>query len=415
MRRYLWFLPFLVALVLRLVFNFMYVPHIVGDQPSYIAYAHFVAQGSFYGTTSAYWPPIYPLFLGLFFALGFHQPGYLIIRLVQAVLSSFTVLFFQKVTEKIFAKLASFLTGLGLAIYPPLIFYSGQMLSETLYFFLVGLGLYLLFRNVQNPKDRRSFVGAGIFLGLSALTRPVSLPIPFLAFLVYWGYGLPFWASVRKSIGLILLLGVTLIPWTVRNALVMHAFVPIDINDGINFLIAHNPKADGTWVSVTQLAPLADHVTKERAPNGLMLHAYSAAMSKAAYAYAFHYMAQHPHKTWANINLVQHWFWHRQDPTVLGSKRLHELLRMFYLPFFSFLWLRNLFLLGLLVTLAYWRKFGMLLLYVAIYNFVIDLLYFMPIYRMAIEPFLWIWAGGGLARIYYVLVGAVFKKSCELK
>jgi hypothetical protein len=39
------------------------------------------------------------------------------------------------------------------------------------------------------------------------------------------------------------------LPWTVRNAVVMDAFVPVSTNAGVNFWIGHNPDTYGGWMA----------------------------------------------------------------------------------------------------------------------------------------------------------------------
>jgi hypothetical protein len=51
----------------------------------------------------------------------------------------------------------------------------------------------------------------------------------------------------RAAAALVLGTALVLVPWTVRNALVFHRFVPLTTSGGVNLYRGHNPHAVGTW------------------------------------------------------------------------------------------------------------------------------------------------------------------------
>jgi hypothetical protein len=80
--------------------------------------------------------------------------------------------------------------------------------------------------------------------GLASLTRPTALALPALATLWAW---VPLGLSVEPrdrtrqvalvALGLALVVG----PWTIRNAIALHAFVPITTGGGKSLLDSNNP------------------------------------------------------------------------------------------------------------------------------------------------------------------------------
>ena len=83
--------------------------------------------------------------------------------------------------------------------------------------------------------------------GLASLTRPTALTLPLLVALWAWHpLGLTVGGRERaRQLG-VLLLGLALVigPWTIRNALVLHAFVPVTTGGGGALMVANNHE---TW------------------------------------------------------------------------------------------------------------------------------------------------------------------------
>jgi hypothetical protein len=113
-------------------------------------------------------------------------------------------------------------------------------------------------------KDgRTSTIGVGVLSGLLALTAPREVLL-LAGVVVAWGLrnswlrsGRRFTADKRDPRAASLLRGVAVaglaalivLPWTVRNALVMDAFVPVSTNSGVNLWIGNNPDAYGSWMA----------------------------------------------------------------------------------------------------------------------------------------------------------------------
>ena len=106
---------------------------------------------------------------------------------MQCLLSAVTAGLVALTARKYVSVGLSWLAGLTAASYPPFIYYSGRILSETLFAFLFVAALWLLSPGLKKISVKSAAV-AGALMGLACLTRPV---------LFYFPLGLAFLASAR--------------------------------------------------------------------------------------------------------------------------------------------------------------------------------------------------------------------------
>ncbi len=248
-----------VGLVLRVAWVAYAARRPVGlyDPARYLGYAQQIARGHGYvepltGQATAYYPPGYPYFLGAVawvcrhVGLGDHVPqvaGYL-----QAVIGTATIGAAAVVARRILNPAAGVVAAVLLALYPNLIFHTAALLSETLYNGLfVGALAVLLWRPRREGLSTGRLLGFAVLLGLAVLTRPISVAfLPLLA-LVWW-FDTRSLRTAAARIGVVVGVLVLLVaPWAVRNAVRMHAFVPLSTNTGDNLCIGHHPHAGGAF------------------------------------------------------------------------------------------------------------------------------------------------------------------------
>jgi 4-amino-4-deoxy-L-arabinose transferase-like glycosyltransferase len=191
---------------------------------------------------SAYLPPGYPFFLAAL--RGTFWGGNGPIRAAQAILVGITVAAASLIALRLFGKPAAITTGILMVATATLATYSQFALSEILATASLVVALFF----VLIAYDRRSWplmAGAGVVLGLSALTRPqvLLLAIP-LGVWVFFGAGRNRGSMV---VALALIAGVVIAvgPWMIRNYVRLHALVPVATYSGVSFWIANNPHADG--------------------------------------------------------------------------------------------------------------------------------------------------------------------------
>lgn len=306
----------IVALALRIAevqrTNSSYRP--INDAGSYLTLASDVAHtgdyslsdspGSGAGGTrgpSAYFAPGYPYFLALLDLIDGHavpRDGAVHpVRIAQAVLGTVTVALVGLVALELFGATAALIALVLAAVYPVAIGLSGVLVAENLLTPLVLAAVYAGLRVRRAARGRSAYAwiaGAGVLTGLATLTHEnaVLIVLPLIA--AAW-IGRPRFAARALAAPAVLLAitAVTILPWTIRNAVVMHRFIPVSDETGItlvgtyNAASAANPGVPYKWrlyYGIPGEGPLirqANHMTELQLGDKLQHQ-------------ALHYISQHP-------------------------------------------------------------------------------------------------------------------------
>jgi len=226
---------FILAFLIRLLYLSSLNPndpiHLEGDAVEYDEIAKGILTGE--GFVTVHRPPLYPLFLALLYYL--YNYSFFAVWLFQSLLSSLTCVILFLLGKRVFNSFVGIIAGAIAAFYAPLIFYSGMLYSETLFFFLFSLLLLAIANFLPNLKN---MILVGLLFALSALTRPeVLLFLPF-----WWISALLERKRLRKEVinSLAIATGATFLfiaPWTVRNYLVYKDFVFISTRFGENLYV----------------------------------------------------------------------------------------------------------------------------------------------------------------------------------
>lgn len=164
-------------------------------------------------TPTAARAPLYPLMIALLWWRS--GPPIIATQVVQAVLGSLTVLLVFGMADRAFGRRSAFLSGIAVALAPLTVRSTADVMSETLFTFLLTLGIWLWGR-------KRDWL-AGMVLGLGALTRTILLPLfPALALGIIL---LPLNRARHARI----LAGAVLVitPWMTRNVVTQGRFIPV--------------------------------------------------------------------------------------------------------------------------------------------------------------------------------------------
>jgi 4-amino-4-deoxy-L-arabinose transferase-like glycosyltransferase len=250
----------IVALMLRVGFVLWTLDYpLVADSFDYHRHANAIVASAAYPESetapgagpTAFRPPGYPLFLAAVFALP--GPDVTMARLAQALLGVVTVALIGFVSLRLWGSRVALVAVAMATVFPPLIFLGAALLSEPLF---LPLELGALAAALQHRVSPRPgwLVAAGVLCGLAALTRTVGwvLVVP-LALLVLSEPGLRRHKAPR-AVALVAVSVLVVAPWTVRNAIVMDAFVPVSTQGGHTLAGAYNdttrnqPFWDRIWV-----------------------------------------------------------------------------------------------------------------------------------------------------------------------
>ena len=277
----------------------------VADPADYVRHAVSIAHGHGMadslipaGGPSAIRPPAYPYFLGGVFAVtGDSQTAG---RLAAALLGVVAVALIGLIADMLWSRRAA-LAAMGIAaVYPPLVLVSGTLLSESLALPLMR-GLLVLVLECRG-RQRPGWVApvAGLLFALCLLDRPALsvLVVPLVAGL--WdGRGL---RALRAPAIALIVAGLAIVPWTIRNASEFHDFVPISTQSG--FLIAgtynevseNDPKLPGAYRPASFAPSLAPII----ADRSLDENELSKKLGKAGRDYAKDHLGYVPRVLWWN-------------------------------------------------------------------------------------------------------------------
>ncbi len=198
----------------------------------------------------AFRPPLFPLLWGCVYKLtgGAYAP----VRCAFAILGAGAcAIAYLAGLELLRNRKAAMVGGILCAVYPPLIWHSVHLMTEPLFVFFGTIWLYALFRFRSGGQLRWAIV-AGLAAGLGTLTRSVVIGfVPIAAVWMWYARGRRGRALAETGLFCGIVLAV-LSPWIIRNALVLHAFVPTTTDAGHGFYVANNPNAlrdpRGFWI-----------------------------------------------------------------------------------------------------------------------------------------------------------------------
>jgi 4-amino-4-deoxy-L-arabinose transferase-like glycosyltransferase len=296
----------------------------MNDAESYLALARNITQTGDYPTSHApgsgaggtigptdYFAPGYSYFLAAVDLIdGDTTTGGQAVtaaRVAGAGLGAVTVGLTGLVAAEAFGAVVALVAMLIAALYPPLVELAGTPYSENL---LIVLELGAVWAALRARRAANPFpwlAGAGVLTGLATLTHQngivIVVPLVFCAYAAGRRLGTPGAESLSvrrrraRAIGAAALLVaatvVTIAPWTIRNAVLLHRFIPVSDETGITLAGTYNPisAADREipyrwlWYGlVPAYAPIArasPHLT-EPGLSGRLISA------------AFHYIRDHP-------------------------------------------------------------------------------------------------------------------------
>lgn len=193
----------------------------------------------FIGHQTVHWPPGYAFVLGGVYSIfGTSMRNAL---LLNSVLGAATAGLVYLIVLRSFGRAAAIVAGVGVAVMPGQLLMGDVALSETLYTFMLVSFIALA---ALLPWRARTWIVLGILAGLAALTRGEGFLFPVIVLAMAWLPGARKQAFGRAAlVGVVMLL--TVAPWTIRNAVVVHSFVPVATNASDTLWSGHNPTARG--------------------------------------------------------------------------------------------------------------------------------------------------------------------------
>ena len=222
-------------------------------------------------TYRAYRPPLYPAFLAAVYKIAGPYPER--VRFIQCLLSVLTVGLMVLLGREVFAhkpppdsvdsQIATtgngkaYLVGLVaaalLCLEETSIFFCGQLLSETLFTFLIVFWSFLLVRFSARPGLGISTL-LGVLGGAIILLRPVFAPAVFFGIFWFFRKSIRAYSPPPKNwkdfsllespyappLVMAIYAAMIVSSWGFRNHAVLGSFVPVSTNSGVNFYLGHH-------------------------------------------------------------------------------------------------------------------------------------------------------------------------------
>jgi 4-amino-4-deoxy-L-arabinose transferase-like glycosyltransferase len=296
----------LLALAVRVweVQRTSYVP--ANDARSYLVLASEIAHTGDYSNThapgsgaggsrgpTAYFPPGFPYLLALVDAIDGHPDGGKATihpaRLVQAVLGAAAVGLIGLAALEAFGTAVALASMAIAAVYPPLVELSGSIYAENLLIALALGAVWATLRARRSTSPYRWLAGAGVLGGLATLAHEngavVVLALLPMAFAARRGFRAPALLLATAML--------TIAPWTIRNAIVLHSFIPVSDETGMTLA--------GTYNSTSARDSLIPYRWRyyARVPADARIYREAGRLtepelSSRLQSAAFHYIAHHP-------------------------------------------------------------------------------------------------------------------------
>lgn len=190
------------------------------DGVVYLSVAKDFFNKNYYKAFSNVFPPFYPFLTALLYPVtgDFELTG----RIISLTFGTLIVLPIFYLGKRLFGETLATLSVLLSVFQPYLVQFSGSVLTESTYAFLVALGVLVGWKGLECKSIGLMFL-LGILLGLAYLTRPEAIGFVVLFFLwILFFDGLRFWEYLGKKSSMVLSLMAGVIIFALPYILFLH-------------------------------------------------------------------------------------------------------------------------------------------------------------------------------------------------
>ncbi|MEE8129453.1 MAG: glycosyltransferase family 39 protein [Vicinamibacterales bacterium] len=242
-----------LAFILRLAWLFYAQPVPISDFNDYRTLAEGILDhGQFgYPEPTSFFLPVHPTLVA---ALMLVSRADLWLGFGMVVVSTASCLLIYLVARRVLAReRPSLIAAAIFAFLPVFVLYSPVLATEHLFIVLMLLAM-LAVVTLRGSTGWRE-LAVGLLLGLAILTRGEALfYAPAFLFYLWVGTATPRRIRLRQSMLIIIGIVVVLVPWYVRNAVVVTGETGLSASAGVNFYFAHNDS--GFYGAYTEGSPL---------------------------------------------------------------------------------------------------------------------------------------------------------------
>lgn len=230
-----------------------------GDQYSYWLLGQEIGAGRGYRLPpftypTSYYPVGYPALLGLISFVTTHTPlpdsSVLSTAVLQIALGTLSVWLVWVVGRRVAGERVALVAAWIVALFPNLVFSVATFSIEITFTALVLAAVAIVVTHDWGsgaPPTNRRLLAFAVVFAASVLVRPFSFPVLVGLVLAGVAAGLGWRAALRTAVIPLIVTVLALVPWTVRNAVQMDAFVPISTNLGDTLCMDRTMDANGTF------------------------------------------------------------------------------------------------------------------------------------------------------------------------
>ena len=186
-------------------------------------------------------------------------------RILGIVIGTLIVLMTGVVARQLWGRKVSLLAMAGAAVYIPLILVGASVMSEPLFALLLLGALAAAIQHRRSTHRWRWVVLAGVLAGLTCLTRANALVLLLPLGLAVWTVRPRFSVRALAAPALLVVLALlTISPWTIRNAVTFHRFIPVSTQLGSALAGTYNDQArldkqnPASWRAIMHIPEFSD-------------------------------------------------------------------------------------------------------------------------------------------------------------
>lgn len=244
MRGRLWAV-FVLALVVRLGWIATLGSHLVWpDEEEFVGIARHLAAGDGYVSVSYRANPILPAYLAAVFTV--FGESYPAARAGQAVMGALTCVLVAATGMRLLGITIGTLAGALLAVYLPHVYLSSVFYAECLFTLLIASTVYAAVRSLDTARPLPWLAATGVSFALTTLSRPIFLAyLPFLVAALVHASRVAFPRKVVLATTLVVATVLGILPWTIRNYVVLGRPVLVSTGFGTKLWQGNNEGAVG--------------------------------------------------------------------------------------------------------------------------------------------------------------------------
>ena len=202
---------------------------------------------------SAWTAPVYPFIVSLAFRIfgSYTNAASFALLTLNSLCAALTCWPIYRIARRVFGETVAVWSGWIWALLPYIIYWSVRWIWETSLTALLFTLAFMLTVEMEGDDRITSWIGFGVLWGVIGLTNPSCLSfLPFAGcWLAYQLYKQGKRFVLPAAIAAVLF-WMTMMPWLVRNYVVLHKPVFVRDNVGVEIRCGNNPLAEGIWVSL---------------------------------------------------------------------------------------------------------------------------------------------------------------------